>query len=512
MNYKVSVIVPVYNVEKYLDETINSVINQNIDFEKNVELILVNDGSSDNSEKICLKYKEKYPNNIKYIYKENSGVSDTRNLGYKESNGKYIMFLDSDDLINNSSLRLTSKFLDKHNEVDFVISRVRFFDAMNKWHYLDFRFKSHKKIVDINFDIKYCQYHSTGILIRSEALKNVKFDKNVKYGEDMKFMAELLFNNGKFGIEKNSILYYRKRKEETSAVQTQFKNKSYYINTMRDSFKYILDESKKRYGEIPLYFKHFIMNSLCERLLLKDPEYDVNKVLTDKEFQEYISCFKSMLEEFDDELILNQDRLSINHKYYLMKLLHGEKYKIERSLNNDKAKFNDIEFPLRRSDICKIIDLKKEKNNIIFNMCINDYVFDVDIMCNGEKINAKPLNKVNKEDAPESYYDINFKKLFKDKIYEVSYDINNFKKLEIKSGNNNAVIYVMDEVVKHNALPYLYKKIGKKLIVFKENEVISKDKFVRIYTLLYKFMNVIYIIKRDGLVMTIKRSKGVLNG
>ena len=132
-------------LEKYIEETINSVLKQDINFEQNVELILVNDGSKDNSESVCLKYQGIYPNNIKYFYKDNSGVSDTRNLGYEKANGKYIMFLDSDDLINDKSLRLTSNFLDKHNDIDFVISRVRFFDAMNKWHYLDFRFKSNKK-------------------------------------------------------------------------------------------------------------------------------------------------------------------------------------------------------------------------------------------------------------------------------------------------------------------------------------------------------------------------------
>ena len=130
MKYKVSVIIPVYNVENYLDETINSVLNQDIGFEDNVELILVNDGSKDNSEEICLKYQKKYPNNVKYIYKDNSGVSDTRNLGYQNAHADYIMFLDADDKINNKSLRLTSKFLDKHREAGFVISRVKFFDAL----------------------------------------------------------------------------------------------------------------------------------------------------------------------------------------------------------------------------------------------------------------------------------------------------------------------------------------------------------------------------------------------
>ena len=67
MKYKFSVIIPIYNVEDYIEETILSVINQSIGFKENIQLILVNDGSPDDSEKICLKYKEMYPNNIIYI-------------------------------------------------------------------------------------------------------------------------------------------------------------------------------------------------------------------------------------------------------------------------------------------------------------------------------------------------------------------------------------------------------------------------------------------------------------
>ena len=78
--FKISVIVPVFNVEKYLSQTITSVINQTIGFE-NIQLILVNDGSVDNSEEIILKYKIEYPDNILYIKKENGGVSAARNKG-----------------------------------------------------------------------------------------------------------------------------------------------------------------------------------------------------------------------------------------------------------------------------------------------------------------------------------------------------------------------------------------------------------------------------------------------
>ena len=82
-NFKFSVIIPIYNVEKYLEEAIKSIINQSIGFEDNIQLILVNDGSTDNSEEICMKYEKEFPDNIIYIKQKNNGVSVARNTGMK---------------------------------------------------------------------------------------------------------------------------------------------------------------------------------------------------------------------------------------------------------------------------------------------------------------------------------------------------------------------------------------------------------------------------------------------
>ena len=93
---KVSIIIPIYNVEKYLEECIESVLHQTY---KNIEIILVNDGSPDNSDALCKKYEKKY-NNIKYIYQDNQGVSVARNNGLKNATGDFVYFLDADDTIN----------------------------------------------------------------------------------------------------------------------------------------------------------------------------------------------------------------------------------------------------------------------------------------------------------------------------------------------------------------------------------------------------------------------------
>ena len=98
---KVSVIVPVYNVEKYLNKSLDSLVNQSL---TDIEIILVNDGSTDNSLNIIKDYYKKYNNIIKYYTKENGGMSDARNYGMQKAKGEYISFVDSDDYIEHNML------------------------------------------------------------------------------------------------------------------------------------------------------------------------------------------------------------------------------------------------------------------------------------------------------------------------------------------------------------------------------------------------------------------------
>lgn len=122
----IGVIIPVYNVEKYLEECINSVLNQSF---KDIEVILVDDGSTDNSGKICDYYKEK-DSRVKVIHKENGGLSDARNEGIRIAISKYILFLDSDDYWIDNSLNEISKCA--NNEVDVVfLTATKLFNYTN---------------------------------------------------------------------------------------------------------------------------------------------------------------------------------------------------------------------------------------------------------------------------------------------------------------------------------------------------------------------------------------------
>ena len=140
--FLVSVVVPIYNTERYLRETIESVVSQTIGFEKNIQLILVNNDTEDNSEIICKEFEKIYPNNVVYIkVLENHGPCSARNAGLRAATAEYINFLDSDDKWEVDALEKLVCYLEKHRDnVDFVAARIRHFDAFDDYDLFDYKF------------------------------------------------------------------------------------------------------------------------------------------------------------------------------------------------------------------------------------------------------------------------------------------------------------------------------------------------------------------------------------
>ena len=113
---KVSVIVPVYNVENYIEKCIDSLLGQTLE---DIEIIIVNDGSTDNSKDKIMPYIENFPNKIKYLEKQNGGLSSARNYGMPSATGEYIAFLDSDDYV---EYDMYEKLYNKAKSEDFDVT------------------------------------------------------------------------------------------------------------------------------------------------------------------------------------------------------------------------------------------------------------------------------------------------------------------------------------------------------------------------------------------------------
>ena len=180
--YLFSVVIPIYNCEKYLDETINSIVKQTIGF-KNIELILVNDGSTDNSEQICLKYKNKYKNII-YIKQENAGVAEARNKGLEIASGELINFLDSYDKWEKDVFKKVYNLFSHEKKLNIVG-----FQPID--NLLDYKFVNNPDgVYDITEHFNYVQNSVASSFIRTSVAKLARFDKRIIYSEDAKYLNE----------------------------------------------------------------------------------------------------------------------------------------------------------------------------------------------------------------------------------------------------------------------------------------------------------------------------------
>ncbi len=206
--YIVSVIVPIYKTpEKLLHACLKSIINQTY---KNLEIILIDDGSPDNCPKICDEYAEK-DIRIKVIHKQNSGVSAARNTGLKIAKGEYIQFVDSDDWIDSNMIEKMLEKIEK-NKADLVICGFKV-HKMNGYiaekKYIDFIIKT-KEDLSKHFLFLYSKYLiqlSPNKLYKKECIYDY-FDENMSYGEDTKFVVQFIEKNKKIVIIKDTFYNY----------------------------------------------------------------------------------------------------------------------------------------------------------------------------------------------------------------------------------------------------------------------------------------------------------------
>lgn len=192
----ISIIVPIYNVENYLRQCLDSIMNQTY---QNFECLLINDGSPDNSADICREYVSK-DSRFRYFEKKNGGVSSARNLGIEHSKGQYITFIDSDDWVDSDYVETLYGELIKEN-ADIAVSTYKRFEMGDNCWYVhafqrgyDKKVFTNKKLMDDllsldGFDNSY--RFVSGKLVHRNMLENIAFNVATLYGEDMEFWFKI---------------------------------------------------------------------------------------------------------------------------------------------------------------------------------------------------------------------------------------------------------------------------------------------------------------------------------
>lgn len=423
-NYKISVIIPIYKVEEYLEETILSVVNQTIGFD-NIQMILVNDGSPDNSEEICLKYKNKYPNNVIYIKQENSGVSAARNHGLKYATGEFVNFLDSDDKYGLNAFKVGYDMLNL-NDIDIVSFRMIYFDAKSTPVYLDYKFSKGNRIINLCDEPYNPIYHVTSVLIRRSILSNILFDTRLKISEDVKFLCDVLVKTKKIGLISSECFYYRKRKNDTSAIQTSSQKLTYFIDTPKYCFDYILKLARK-HKDMCNYLSYTVVFDLKWRIF-NSKTY----ILSQKEKTEYIETIRKLLLKCDDRVICDQ---VINNPTYISYVFKELDFKYKKAtfkninINNGYLKYNDINVLPVSSMSVEVYNLYVEKNRLYistyFDYCLNnDYNMYLKVDNNFIKFEKKFIS-----DSSSNLYSVDND--YYSTFFDLSVSLINVKKIEL---------------------------------------------------------------------------------
>lgn len=282
----ISVIIPIYNSKQYIRDCIKSIQRQTY---SNIEMLMIDDGSEDNSRDICYEIGN-IDHRIRILSQEHRGVSAARNAGIKAANGKYIFFLDSDDMIHPELLETFYKILEKScaaiamvkycQEKERINKEICSKDMLLQTKDFDKKIPEYVYLDNSNMMQKFLEHGADGIggkMIRSTVLKCREFDEHLIIGEDTKLIYQLIADGADAVILYKNWYYYRKHRDNVSKKCNVESIRSTY-----ESIKFICDKEKE-YGRIEnaVLYEEYIVKRILEWKIL-------NRKMLDQEIAKYL--------------------------------------------------------------------------------------------------------------------------------------------------------------------------------------------------------------------------------
>lgn len=303
----IAVVIPIFNTEKYLKETIDSVIQQTLSFTGRIRLVLLDDASTDGSFLICQEYQKQYPEQIVLKHFEtNQGVSALRNYGLslcREKGDEIVTFLDSDDRMGEDALEKAVAYFDSHPDIHIATIERFYFGTVEKEHRLNWRFKE-TDVVDIKTRYNFPQYYVGGVFVRESALQLLHFDESMNFWEDALAVNQVIIHEGKYGLIKDACYYYRKREDQTSLVDTAWGNKERYTTFLETGYGSLFAYSKKKCHRLIPYVQYLVAYHM--RLYMMKSKQDlIHQVLSEEEIAALRDALQPILKKIKVKVILN---------------------------------------------------------------------------------------------------------------------------------------------------------------------------------------------------------------
>lgn len=375
---KFSIIMSVYNVQEYIDEAISSVLSQDIGFTDNIQLILVNDGSTDGSNAICQKYAQKYPANIKCITKKNGGLASARNTGLKYATGTLINFFDPDDILTPNVLSQVWSFW-KRNKlfIDMIAIPLVYFGSATGLHGKYQPLGECNRIVDLLQEPHNAILSAASTFYNAAIIKDYKFNTKLSIGEDLEFNLRLYRRNPRFGyVCENNVQYmYRRRNNSSSLVDNVRNGSPAFIRMVPQTVPGTSKSSPTFEKELVAYQLRAALRKLA-----------LPNCRSRTEYQQIISELKQFAGCLDTEFIIHRSYWcnTFDRKVALLKLLDVNYAKL---INNGQLPFiGNIKLRERRVN----------RNTLTIDVVHNSYGSDISVVAyDGNSKVIQPAEETN---------------------------------------------------------------------------------------------------------------------
>ena len=318
--FEFSVVMAVYNVAPFLKEAVRSLARQTFGFGK-IQLILVDDGSTDGSGALCDAFAAKYPRNVVVVHKENGGVSSARNAGLALAEGRYINFMDPDDKMSKNAFAEVHRFFQEHGgETDVVTIPMYFFEAQSGPHWQNYKFANGSRVIDLNEEPDNILMTHAASFFTADIRQTFCQDASLVCGEDAKEIIKFLSRKMRLGVLDTCRYYYRRRAAgEQSLIQTSRKKKGWYLDYLEHFALWAYRFSLEKFGFFHKYIQYVVLADLQWRLRGTDDF----ALLNEEEKERYISLLLGLFKLFDDDVILGQRMIFTEHKVFLLMQKYG---------------------------------------------------------------------------------------------------------------------------------------------------------------------------------------------
>ncbi|MDT3971645.1 glycosyltransferase family 2 protein, partial [Staphylococcus saprophyticus] len=233
-----SVIIPAHNSEKTILKTVNNILSNLV--YKEDEVIIINDGSYDDTLKLLEKYK--FDTRVKIINQENKGVSAARNkaIEYISMHTDLITFIDDSDKISNNFFQEHIQFFKEFKNICISVTPIVILENDSKRsHNLNFRFNEKDKVVNILEKENFIHYHMGGVVYKKELFtkENYRFDENINYWEDAKLFNTIILEKKRYGLVHNATYFYNRNNETSLSKKAWYSNKRFEYHIENNFFQ-----------------------------------------------------------------------------------------------------------------------------------------------------------------------------------------------------------------------------------------------------------------------------------